>query len=208
MRNLLWKAMGREHVFWHGEDGLLNEVIKEQGQDYFRKFAIIGGHFRYSDYIYHQIPTPRVFATIIRDPVAQLVSHFEFITQRPEHGLFSGLTLEQTLQQDTLFSYESFNMQCRHLSTQGTAEDALANIQQNSLIVGCTEHIDLFITYLSQLFNWPTLQIPRENQQTPGYFERHYTPHAAELIADITSEDQKLYEHIRQTGLIISPKVQ
>lgn len=204
VRAFLREALGRDRVFWHGpnEDGFLQDVVRERGLDYFRRFAAIGGHFGFSHSDLHRLPGRKIFAAIIRCPVQRTVSHFEFVSHRPEHGLFSELTLEQALETRAAIFKVSKNLQCRRVADRETAADAFEVLESNPFILGSFEQIGLFTDCLAETFEFDKPGITWNNVQAPGYFEKHYTPRAAEIIDTITEEDRKLYERVRRAGLL------
>ena len=203
MRLFLWEAFGRDSVFWHGEEGFLDDVFRVRGPDYFKRFAVVGGHIQFSHAHLSQLPGRQVFAAVIRRPLEQVVSHFEYISQRPGHPLYSGLTLEQTLESRSRFAEASRDMQCRYISNCDTAKGALKVLRRTPFILGCFDRLDLLVDHIAHTFNLPQPVFPMENTQTAGYFERHCTPHASELIADITREDEILYQRVREKGLLL-----
>ena len=203
MRLFLWEIFGRNRVFWHGEDGFLEDVFRLRGPDYFKRFAVVGGHIQFSHAHLALLPGRKVFAAVMRRPLDQVVSHFEYIANRPSHPLYSGLTLEEALASQSRFAEASRNMQCRYISNCSTAAGAVKVLERTPFMLGCFDRLDLLVEHIGATFNVTTPMFPVENAQPVGYFNKHCTPRAAELIADITREDEILYQRLRKKGLLI-----
>ena len=87
------------------------------------------------------LPQPKIFSAVFRRPAEQVVSHFEFVSQRPQHAYHTGGTLEDALTTDTAFLRASTNIQCHHSTGCSTAVDALKVIEQNEFILGCFDSL-------------------------------------------------------------------
>ena len=203
LRGWLWEAFGRDRVFWHGEgeDGFIEEVVAHSGFKYFDRYAVIGGHVPFSNEILHDLPQRKIHAAILRCPAHQVVSHFEYVSRLPDHPLYAGEDLERALEKRTRFFEECANMQTRYVSNRGTAAEAWQLFEDTPFVLGCFERINLFLDYISKVFNVPCPNLLFENVQALGYFERHYTSKTAEVISKITCEDEILYRKVQKLGV-------
>lgn len=205
MRAWLWKTFGRERVFWHGkgEDGLIDEAIMLHGAKHFDRYAVIGGHVPFSNAMLHSLPQRKIHAAILRRPEYQVVSHFAYVSQRPEHPLYAGDDLERALRERTQFFTYSSNIQTRYASNCFTAAEAWQRVfDKTPFVLGCFDQLDIFVEHIAKLFGKAHSKLSHENTQTPGYFERYYTPQAAEIIREITIEDERLYQQIFKKGVV------
>jgi hypothetical protein len=203
MRIWLWDTFGRERVFSQGknEDGVLDDVMRERGVEYFSRFAVVGGHFMFTNSSVRALPQPKIHAAVFRSPAEQIVSHFEFVSQRPQHPLHSGGTLEEVLTGDTKFLRETTNRQCRYVSGQAKASHAMKIFRQNEFILGCFDNLPEFVDRIAKILDVPQAELPRANVQERGYFDNHYTSKAAEIIREITREDEAIYQHLLKDGV-------
>ncbi|WP_108881226.1 hypothetical protein [Anderseniella sp. Alg231-50] len=204
MHHWLEKRLGRRRVFWHDKENNpdIDVIMAERGVEYFRRFAVIGGHIAFTDQSVCALPGPKIFSAVFRRPVEQVVSHFEYVSRRPQHGQHTGGTLEDALSRDTAFLRESTNIQCRFATGSTNAVDALKVIEENPFILGCFDYLPQFIDCVASTLNIPRRGLPRRNVQGPNYFEKHYTPRVAEIIKEITQEDEVIYQRVRKERLI------
>jgi hypothetical protein len=176
LRIWLWQTFGRDQVFWHGEDGALESVFDEKGPSYFNRFRVIGGHIPFSHPCIHALKPPKIHAAVIRDPVRQVVSHFEYVSHVPEHPLYFAGSMEEALTSCSRFLSESINMQTRYATNRERYADALTVMQEHRYLLGCFDQLPLFLQALAEMFNLEPAPMPRENVQPPSYFEQHCTP--------------------------------
>ena len=204
MRIWLWNTFGRERVFWHGkdEDGVIHAVMRKRGVEHFSRYGAIGGHFTFNYPCIQTLPQPKIFSAVFRRPAEQVVSHFEFVSQRPQHAFHTGGTLEDALTTDTAFLRASTNNQCRFSTGCSTAVDALKVIEQNEFILGCFDSLPKFMDRVATTLDVPRRELPRENVHDSGYFDKHYSPRVAELIREITREDEAIYQCVLKEGVL------
>jgi len=204
MRIWLWDTFGRERVFWHGkdEDGVINTVVRARGVKYFSRYAAVGGHFVFTNRHIQALPQPKIFSAVFRRPAEQVVSHFEFVSQLPEHAFYFDGTLEDALTTDTAFLRASTNNQCLQSTGCGNAVDALKVIDHYEFILGCFDSLPKFVECVATTLNLPRRELPRANVQDTDYFKKHYTPRVAELIREITREDEAVYQRVLKEGVL------
>lgn len=204
----LWRTLGREQVFWHGEgeDGLIDDAVAQRGPDYFDRFAVIGGHMPFSNAVLHSLPRPKIHTAVVRRPIDQVVSHFEYVSHLTDHPLHAGGSLEAALETDTLFRRESTNMQTRYISNRETVFEALRVFEDHRFVIGCLDRISVFLSQISRLLHIPCPDLPVENVQAAGYFDRLCTPRAAKMIERITGQDQLLYRKVKKDGVLSTVK--
>lgn len=204
LRSWLWSALGRERVFWHGEgeDGFIDNAIAQRGAEYFNRIAVIGGHIPFSNAMLYSLPHKKIHAAVVRRPIDQVVSHFEYVSHLPDHPLYSGDNLEEALENNTPFLRESTNMQTRYISNREPFVEAQRVFNSTPFIIGCIDHIPIFLSHIARLLDLPCPELPFENVQKSGYFESHCTPRAAKIIAEITAQDQILYQKVKEGGVL------
>lgn len=163
----------------------------------------VGGHIMFSHTDLMRLPGEKLFAAVVRNPLHQVVSHYEFVRNQPAHPYHTDLPLEKALTSHTAFVQASRNMQCRYIASQHTFANAMKVIKANPFAIGSYDQLDLFVDYICSYLDIPKLSLPHENTQQPGYFEKHCTPIARDLIYEMTREDALLYAKVQRRGLLL-----
>ncbi len=198
MRTVLFHLFGRENVFWHGETGDFHKVLETQGPDAFDSYTLIGGHLPFG--VMHKLATPRIILAMTRDPYAQIVSHFEYVSQRPKNLLYTEGSLFDELAAGGRFTKFSTNVQCRLLSGRPIAQATLHTLRHRPAIVGTLPRCEDFLDRVSSLLGQPAPRLPTINTGHAGYAARHEHPDLRALIDAISTEDRKLFDAIEKAG--------
>ena len=203
MRAWLREVFGHERVFWHGEeeDGFIEDVLRERGVEHFSRFAAIGGHIFFTNPCIQALPQSKIFAAVFRNPAEQLVSHFEYISKRPEHHLYFDGSLEKALRARGVFWRASRNMQCRYSTGNRHKGEALRVFSQNRFILGCFDNLPKFVDCIAANLDVPRGEFPRLNVQGTEYFDKHYSPGVARRIRRITRADEAIYRFVLKEGI-------
>ena len=168
---------------------------------------LIEGHVIYG--IHRHVPGPSTYITILRDPVALVVSQYRYVLRTPTHRLHdqvasSGLDLEAYVRSG--LSLETDNSQTRAISgdtttpfgacTQAMLDTALSNIRERFSVVGLTERFDETLILLGRAFGWRRLAyVPVK--VAPG--RREPVPERTrELIREQNRFDEELYRACAQ----------
>ncbi len=192
-RHLVWKNLNKDEVFWHGQD---NQFISSKQPKELEKFKFIGGHFGFSNNKIKTLPKKKLYISLLRKPIERVISHFNYIKQRPDHALYSAENLEETLSKTTPFRKDSENSQCRYISGKSSAKETIAIIEQHPFIIGRTDKIDVFLEKLNLVLGWNTDDFIAANVGQPGYQNNLRTEAVEKKIQEITVEDQKLINYI------------
>ncbi|WP_108662563.1 hypothetical protein [Acuticoccus kandeliae] len=198
MRTVLFDLFGRENVFWHGIDGNFISVLETQGPAAFERYTLIGGHLPFG--VMHKLATPRIILAMTRDPYDQIVSHFEYVSQRPQNVLFTEGSLFDELTASGKFTKFSTNMQCRMLGGRPVARAALHTLRTRPAIVGTLSRCDDFLAKVSDVLDRPAPRLPTINSGEAGYVARHEHPDLRALIDAISAEDRRLVDAIETAG--------
>ena len=204
MRSWLTNTFGRWRVFWNdGDKGrMIDDVVQKRGVEYFSRYAAIGGHIEFGNPSIQALPEPKIFSAVFRNPVDQVISHFEFVSRRPQHVLHTGGTLESALNSNTAFLRESINIQCRLATGSTNAIDAWKVIEQNAFILGCFDNLPKYVDCVATALDVPQRDLPRNNVQDSNYFDKHYSPRVEELIREVTQEDEAVYQFVLKNGIV------
>lgn len=206
MRYWLRNTFGRRRVFWNDSDKgrIIDDVVQTRGVEHFRRYAAIGGHIEFASPSIQALPQPKIFSAVFRKPVDQVISHFEFVSRRPQNVLHTGGTLESALTSNTAFLRASTNNQCRLVTGSTNAVDALKVIEQNEFILGCFDNLPKFMDSVATTLDVPQRDLPRRNVQDNNYFDKHYSPRVEDLIREITQEDEAVYQFVLKKGVNVT----
>ncbi|MCF3935984.1 hypothetical protein L1787_21575 [Acuticoccus sp. M5D2P5] len=200
MRAVLRELFGPQQVFWHGEDGILKDAVEAQGEDFFERYRLVGGHF---DAVYPTVCAPNrplMILGMTRDPFEQIISHYEYVYHRPENPLHTTEPLIDLLEADARFAQHSRNIQCRMLSAKPRARDAMTYLTRRPCLLGTVPASQAFVDTLADILNKPTRALPRINAGSKGYEERYGDPKLRALIDRISLEDRMLVDAITAKG--------
>jgi hypothetical protein len=140
---------------------------------------LIEGHVIFG--LHEFVPRPSNYITLLRDPVALIVSQFHFVARRPRHRLHrevasSGMTLDAYVRSG--ISLETDNSQTRALSgdtstpfgecSEEMLEVAKANVREHFPVVGLTERFDETLLLLRRTFGWSKLWYVQANVASRG----------------------------------------
>ncbi len=182
--------------------------------------------------LHEHIPRPCEYVTVVRDPVARIVSHYHHVLNEETHYLHKRvverrLTLEQYAE-NPFKSHELDNGQTRMLasfalnrsqpigqSQRTLIPSAMENLERSFCCVGLTERFDETMVLLTDSLGWeriPAYLPARVSQSKP----REPIPQSvADKIREVNSMDVELYEwvsrrfdeHVRSLGETFQSRV-
>lgn len=175
------------------------------------KYDIVHGHVHYG--IHWWLPDPAMYATMLRDPVERIISHYYFVKASPEHYLHPELaanrwTLEEYATKGV--NWETDNDQVRWLTemeheqvplgsvSRSMLEQAKWNLENAFAVFGLVERFDESLECFRAAFGWPDLTCDRvKNVNT----ERPRTPvpkRTLDAIRRANRWDAELYEFAQE----------
>lgn len=128
------------------------------------RLRLLSGHFEYG--IHQWLPQPAVYFTLLRHPVARVLSYYRFILRTPDHPRHDEMTRRGTTVAQFVRHILSDNNQTRFIAgawlsggpvSTPTLEKAKRHIQQDFAVVGLTERFDETALLLKQALRWPSL---------------------------------------------------
>jgi hypothetical protein len=170
---------------------------------------IVYGHFSFG--IHNVLAVPPRYATIVRDPVARVVSLWHHIARDPASPFFArvnaGLPLKGFVA--SRVSEQTNNHMTRILVglpvepgvvVHDTAlfEQAKENIERFFCVVGTTEAIDDVVRALARRFGWRSRAVPTLNTMPDLHPE--IDKETRDIIVEHNRLDLALYEWIRAKG--------
>jgi hypothetical protein len=138
------------------------------------RYDVVHGHVHFG--IHQWLPDPAIYATMLRDPVERIISHYYFVKSSPEHYLHdmlseSGWTLEQYAAEG--LNWETDNDQVRWLTqpehqdvplgqvSRSLLEEAKWNLQNAFTVFGLVERFDESLECFRRAFGWADLACER-----------------------------------------------
>ena len=191
------------------------------------KYRLLRGHLVYVDFRTLLPQKQFVHATMLREPVAQLVSHYEYIRRMPtdpDYAKVKEMSLEEFVQgfaianlhrnTQTYHVAKAARFNIEHLPAQDVFEIALESLDHFAF-AGLVERFQDSLFLLSYIFGWrPIMNTRKENasvtQSDPrgicgaarslhkkSYADR-LSPATLQLIQENTQLDQQLYDYASQ----------
>ncbi|MFN2125368.1 MAG: sulfotransferase family 2 domain-containing protein [Candidatus Promineifilaceae bacterium] len=184
------------------------EAMDEQERANIR---LLRGHLAYG--LHEYLPGPAQYFTILRDPVARVISHYNFILRTPEHYLYDrvvegNLSLYDLLQEN--YALMLNDAQVRLVSgvwgdapfgevTLAMLETAKENLTRSFPVVGLMEQFDKTVLLLKETFNWPAaITYHKRNVTKKGMTVDSLPPQTLARIKEVNRQDQALYEFGRE----------
>jgi hypothetical protein len=202
-----WRALfhsnfGEDKVFWfagnHGVRKSLPQWVKQCWTPSRAKgVLVVGGHLGWS--FYGQPAWG--YIGICRHPGDRVASLYNYLRKKEwdvwsRHGLDRN-SLERTLEQSPLFRRLVKNSQCEYLSGYGNFEATLRHIRSHNYLVARLESVTLVASMLSQKLDLKDSRLKQQNAGIAGYREQlDINANAQAMIADLTGEDQALFDYI------------
>ncbi len=163
-----------------------------------RRLQVVRGHLFYG--IHEFLPQGATYITMLREPVARLLSSYYFALRRPLNPLHRKLKRERLGVEDCIRLFpDRNNTQCRFIAgVKNTAigderllDMAKENLTKSFSVVGISERFDESLILISQTFGW-----------TISTYQNHKVaktrPIADRQLVDLVSEynrlDVELYE--------------
>lgn len=144
---------------------------------------LIVGHFTYG--LHEAVPGPCVYVTLLRDPVALVLSQYHHVRRHPGHLLHERVKAVPDLRSyvESGISLETDNSQTRALAGDTTTpfggctpqmlETARANLERSFRVVGLTERFDESLVLMRLAFGWDRLRyvpvnVDRSRRELPS----------------------------------------
>ena len=215
---LRYKYPSRTHHLYNTPQP--QEAIRKLAPTELRDARVVTGHVPYG--IHRHIPQQCEYITLLREPVARVVSMYHYIRTHPKHGFFhrdelarSGIGLEQFIRTATDPGLD--NLQTRMISGRKAGEvlarasngrtwvapkldqedlEAAKRNLERFLVVGLTERFDESFILIRRALGW---RLPMYETHNVAKGPRPEPPPAAaiELIRERNQLDLELYDHAR-----------
>jgi hypothetical protein len=163
-----------------------------------RRLRVVRGHVLYG--IHQSLPQGATYITMLRDPVARVLSAYHFVLRRPLNPLHRKLKTERLTVEDCLRLFpDRHNLQCRFISgvrdtsikDERLLKIARENLSRSFAVVGISERFEESLVLIGQRFGW-NLRF-YENKKVAKN-RRLVDPKLADLIREHNRLDVELYE--------------
>ena len=174
------------------------ERLKHLPEQRRRRLRVVRGHMLYG--IHNFLPQGATYVTMLRDPVARVLSAYYFVLRRPLNPLHRKLKRERLSVQDCLRLFpDRQNLQCRFIAgTEDTAiederllEIAKENLTKSFSVVGISERFEESLMLMATTFGW---EISFYDSCKVSRTRPQMDPATVEMIRDHNRLDLELYE--------------
>lgn len=199
---------GRPIVLFSQGDGLL-ERFRNLPPQRRAQCAVLGGHAPFGlQSAFDETNTNPAVITVLREPVARVVSLYRYIFREPahpEHARFTAdrPTIRDVYEQSTFAPFD--NHQTRYLAGESahakpfgslTPQDlatAKINLEHGCRAFGIQSRMDESLTLFQRDLNWPKAKLPAFNTSPPTSEAPAITEADREAIATNNTHDLDLY---------------
>lgn len=201
-------AFKKDDVYWHGlqESGL----IEDSNIETLSKAKLIGGHFAASNRVISSVEKTFGagniwYLAVLRDPIERIASHFNYVSERPNHPQYTELSLDEALKKGKTRFYDSQkNLQCSYFSKTRTYEDALLWIKQRNCIVGDFKNMSLFYKEIEKIYDLTHVDLMHRNKSPKNYSHIKKSKILEAYVESFCAGDSKLYDLVNHSGVFIN----
>jgi len=165
----------------------------------------VSGHIDLRQALLHAEPDAR-FITVLRDPVALILSAFNYMATWTEHPLHAAFR-DRSFGDYVLGAGDYLQgLVCRQVTGLSTAADAIPVLESCYALAAVTARIGEVPPILSAWLGVTVPALGHENV-TPGQGRITLDSRICARLLDVTREDQLLFEHLatRHGGLMLHP---
>jgi hypothetical protein len=174
------------------------ERLKRLPEERRRRLRVVRGHLPYG--IHEFLPQGATYITLLREPVARVLSAYYFVLRRPLNPLHRKLKRERLRIEDCLRLFpDRQNLQCRFIAgVEDTAinderllDIAKENLSKSFSVVGLSERFEESLMLMAKTFAW---EIPFYENCRVAKTRPQIDPGTVEMIRDYNRFDLELYE--------------
>ena len=175
--------------------------------------GLIRGHFEWGWHVF--LSRPFIYITLLREPVARVISEYFYILGKTDHPLFDQVSAKNISIADFVKNFLPPNLQTRKISgltfakNSGIPQDleinadnmlkiAKENLDKYFAIVGLTEKFDETLILLKRELRWDWPFYTRQNVTRKKVARENMPASTIEIIKEHNQLDVELYEYTRQ----------
>jgi Sulfotransferase family len=177
------------------------ERFKTLSEERRRQLRVVRGHMVYG--IHEFLPQGATYITMLRDPVARLLSAYSFILRRPLNPMHRKLKRGQLgVEAFIRLTPNRQNLQCRILAgvkdvscDQRLLDIAKENIAKSFSVVGLCERFEESLILIAEAFGW---KIPYYENRKVSKIHPVLEPSVVNMIQEHNHLDMELYEFAKR----------
>lgn len=205
LRDLLhWNYDGQSYNI-KSFDGILPFLAQADAEKL--RWKCLQGQLFYGIHAY--IPAPCTYLTILREPIARVISHYYYLdVRRKRAGLPPlKLSLEQFLELEPFQAYTQLNLLAggptveaalRRPLPPDALEQAIAHIEADFPIVGILERYDESLLLMKRHFGWARAFYARKNENRGHPRYQDLPAHQQQLLQRVCEPELALYDYARK----------
>jgi hypothetical protein len=190
--------------------GFLMADLRALPLEQLRGLRMVIGHFQFG--MHDWLPTAAEYITIVREPVARVLSQYRFLCQTQGAGPVP--PLEQLLERELSVNFDNAMVRCfagvdeREYGpgclNEGHYRRAVSNMRQAFVYVGHQEHLSNAYRSLAKRYDWQpdaplamtNVSETKEDGEVPASLQ--------EVVREYNRWDSMLYEEVRRTFPVLS----
>ncbi len=174
------------------------ERLKRLPEKRRRRLRVVRGHLSYG--IHECLPQGATYVTMLREPVARVLSAYYFVLRRPLNPLRRKLKKERLGIEDCLRLFpDRQNSQCRFIAGVdglATGDERLLDIAKENLtrsfsVVGISERFEESLMLMASTFDW---KVPFYENYKVAKTRPQIEPGTVEMIREHNRLDLELYD--------------
>jgi hypothetical protein len=177
------------------------ERFKTLSEQRRRQLRVVRGHMVYG--IHECLPQGAMYITMLRDPVARLLSAYSFILRRPLNPMHRKLKRGRVgVEAFIRLTPNRQNLQCRMLAgvedvtcDQRVLDVAKENITKSFSVIGLCERFEESLVLIAKTFGW---EIPYYENRKVSKVRPALEPSVVNMIQEHNRFDMELYEFARK----------
>lgn len=181
------------------------DAFRQMGREQAARFAFISGHAGFEEVAARARPDAR-FVTLLRDPVARLLSAFNYMATWPHHPLHAEMRGRGFAEFITGAGQALSAEACRQLTGATTAAAAIPVLETCYAAAATTDRLADLAGLVGRWLGLRAVRVGRENV-TPGQGRVTLDSRACRLLLEVTEQDRLLFEHVARMhqGLLVAP---
>jgi hypothetical protein len=163
-----------------------------------RRLRVVRGHLYYG--IHEFLPQGATYVTMLREPVARVLSSYYFILRSPLHPLYRKLRKERLGLEDYIrIAPHRQNLQCGFIAgigehaicDQRALDIAKENLTRSFSVIGLSERFEESLMLMAKIFGW---EVPFYENQRVSRTRPAVEPKLVDFIREHNRLDIELYE--------------
>lgn len=201
---------------------ILSFYIAKESKELFEGFkeklknnnaGLIRGHFEFGWHAF--LTRPFVYITLLREPVARVISEYYYILGKTDHPLYDQVAAKNLSIADFVKNWKHPDVQTRKISGLTFAKNsgipqnieindrnmlkiAKENLDKYFAVVGLTEKFDETLILLKREFGWDWPFYTRKNVTRNKVARENIPASTIEIIKEYNQLDIELYEYAKQ----------